>query len=125
MIISPWSFPRDLQGRTPAGIVSELRNGRVVYSICYGSVGIVEAGGWITALLRNSSVISYRPQRESERKRTLILFILLISPRNKTLFVRFEDFTAATMKNAVFWDVAPCKSCVNRRFGGISPPSSG
>jgi hypothetical protein len=21
------------------------------------------------------------------------------------------------MKNAVFWDVAPCKSCVNRRFG--------
>jgi hypothetical protein len=23
-----------------------------------------------------------------------------------------------TIKNAVFWDVAPCKSCVNRRFGG-------
>jgi hypothetical protein len=22
------------------------------------------------------------------------------------------------MKNAVFWDVPPCKSCVNRRFGG-------
>jgi hypothetical protein len=22
------------------------------------------------------------------------------------------------VKNAVFWDVAPCKSCVNRRFGG-------
>jgi hypothetical protein len=22
------------------------------------------------------------------------------------------------MKNAVFWDVAPCRSCVNRRFGG-------
>jgi hypothetical protein len=22
------------------------------------------------------------------------------------------------MKNAVFWDVAPCSSCVNRRFGG-------
>jgi hypothetical protein len=21
-------------------------------------------------------------------------------------------------ENAVFWDVAPCKSCVNRRFGG-------
>jgi hypothetical protein len=25
---------------------------------------------------------------------------------------------AVTMKNAVFWDVAPCISCVNRRFGG-------
>jgi hypothetical protein len=23
-----------------------------------------------------------------------------------------------SMKNAVFWDVAPCRSCVNRRFGG-------
>jgi hypothetical protein len=23
-----------------------------------------------------------------------------------------------TMKNAVFWDVPPCRSCVNRRFGG-------
>jgi hypothetical protein len=22
------------------------------------------------------------------------------------------------MKNVVFWDVAPCRSCVNRRFGG-------
>jgi hypothetical protein len=25
---------------------------------------------------------------------------------------------AVTMKNAVFWDVAPCGSCNNRRFGG-------
>jgi NADH dehydrogenase/NADH:ubiquinone oxidoreductase subunit G len=31
---------------------------------------------------------------------------------------RFEVFTAVTMKNAVFWDVALCRSCVNRRFGG-------
>jgi hypothetical protein len=23
------------------------------------------------------------------------------------------------MKNTVFWDVAPCRSCVNRRFGRI------
>jgi hypothetical protein len=26
--------------------------------------------------------------------------------------------TRIGMKNAVFWDVAPCRSCVNRRFGG-------
>jgi hypothetical protein len=32
--------------------------------------------------------------------------------------LRIEVFTAVTMKNAVFWDVAPCTSCVNRRFGG-------
>jgi hypothetical protein len=33
-------------------------------------------------------------------------------------YVRFEVFTALTMKNAVFWDVAPYSSCVNRCFGG-------
>jgi hypothetical protein len=32
--------------------------------------------------------------------------------------VRFEVFTAVTMKKAVFWDVAPCRSGVNPRFGG-------
>jgi hypothetical protein len=35
---------------------------------------------------------------------------------NKTI-VRFEIFTEVTMKNAVFWDVAPCRYCINRRFG--------
>jgi hypothetical protein len=33
--------------------------------------------------------------------------------------IRFEVFTAVTMKNAVFWDVLPCIPCVNRHFGGI------
>jgi hypothetical protein len=32
--------------------------------------------------------------------------------------VRFEVFTAVTMKNGVFWDIKPCGSCKNRRFGG-------
>jgi hypothetical protein len=32
--------------------------------------------------------------------------------------VRFEVFRVVTMKDAVFWDVAPCRSCVNRHFGG-------
>jgi hypothetical protein len=39
--------------------------------------------------------------------------------RNVTHCVRFEAFTAVTMKNGVFWDVTPCGSCNNRRFGGI------
>jgi hypothetical protein len=25
---------------------------------------------------------------------------------------------SSTKRNAVFWDVAPCRSCVNRQFGG-------
>jgi hypothetical protein len=32
--------------------------------------------------------------------------------------VRFEVFTAVTMKNGVFWEVMPCGSCKSRRFGG-------
>jgi hypothetical protein len=32
--------------------------------------------------------------------------------------VRFEVFTAVTMKNGVFWVVTPCGSCKNQRFGG-------
>jgi hypothetical protein len=31
-----------------------------------------------------------------------------------------------TLKNAVFWDLTPCGSCNNRRFGEtISPPHQG
>jgi hypothetical protein len=29
------------------------------------------------------------------------------------IIVRFEVFTAVTMKNGVFWDVTPCGSCKN------------
>jgi hypothetical protein len=32
--------------------------------------------------------------------------------------LRFEVFTAVTMKNGVFWDVTPCGSSKNRRFRG-------
>jgi hypothetical protein len=32
--------------------------------------------------------------------------------------VRFEISTAATMKNTIFLDMAPCRYCVIRRFGG-------
>jgi hypothetical protein len=37
---------------------------------------------------------------------------------NKNGPVSFEVFTVVTMKNGVFWDVMPCGSCKNRRFGG-------
>jgi hypothetical protein len=38
---------------------------------------------------------------------------------NRKKLVRFEVFTTVTMKNALSWDVAPFRSCVNRRFGGM------
>jgi hypothetical protein len=37
---------------------------------------------------------------------------------NCNVCVRFEVFTAVTVNNGVFWDVALCDSCKNRRFGG-------
>jgi hypothetical protein len=37
---------------------------------------------------------------------------------NHTDYVGFEVFTAVIMKNGFFWDVTPCGSCKNRRFGG-------
>jgi hypothetical protein len=39
-------------------------------------------------------------------------------PEDGILHVRFEVFTAVTMKNGVFWVVTPCGSCKNRQFGG-------
>jgi hypothetical protein len=33
--------------------------------------------------------------------------------------VRFEVFTAVTMKDAIFWDVTLCGSCKNRRFASV------
>jgi hypothetical protein len=33
-------------------------------------------------------------------------------------YLRFEIFTAVTIKNGVFCDITPCGSYKNRRFGG-------
>jgi hypothetical protein len=48
---------------------------------------------------------------------TLILFLISVG-ENDSIVVRFEVFTAVTMKNGVFWDVMPCGSCKNRHIGG-------
>jgi hypothetical protein len=51
---------------------------------------------------------------------TLVIYIGIVRSIRYKKFnnVRFEVFTAVTMKNGVFWDVTPCGSCKNRRFGG-------
>jgi hypothetical protein len=40
------------------------------------------------------------------------------SNTNTTTLVGFEVFTAVTTKNAIFWDVVPCRPHKNRLFGG-------
>jgi hypothetical protein len=37
--------------------------------------------------------------------------------KTRTVHVRFEVFTAVTIKEVVFWDEALCRCWVNRRFG--------
>jgi hypothetical protein len=51
--------------------------------------------------------------------RQLFLILKLDSECNdSSCCAGFEVLTAATMKNVVFCDVAPCRSYVNLRFGG-------
>jgi hypothetical protein len=50
--------------------------------------------------------------------RSLHTALRAISIMHRIYTARFEVFTAATVKNGVFWDVTPCGSCKNRRFGG-------
>jgi hypothetical protein len=45
----------------------------------------------------------------------------ITEPRKGSKKASIQDlrlFTAVAMKNAVLWDVAPCRYCINRRFGG-------
>jgi hypothetical protein len=56
-------------------------------------------------------------------ERNIYIYIIYIHRtininKRRHLLVRSEVFTAMTMKNGVFWDVTPCGSCKNRRFGG-------
>jgi hypothetical protein len=55
-------------------------------------------------------------QKQSFILRTIFSSLLLSHELKVDL--RFEVFTAVTIKNVVFWDVTPCGSCKNRRFGG-------
>jgi hypothetical protein len=47
-----------------------------------------------------------------------ILHNFVHSSLKRIMFVRFEVFTAVTMKNGVFWNVTPCGACTTRRFEG-------
>jgi hypothetical protein len=59
------------------------------------------------------------PYLQSQRvSRTCNKQTSLCIPEASSHHVRFEVFTALTMKNGVFWDVTPHGSCKNRRFEG-------
>jgi hypothetical protein len=68
--------------------------------------------------LESENVISHLYVLLTDSVWTCVMQKLTYFTRNMNNNVRFEVFTAVTMKNAVFWDVAPYSYCVNRRFGG-------
>jgi hypothetical protein len=45
-----------------------------------------------------------------------VAFLEFVIPDEQS--VRFEVYTAVTMKNGVFCDVTSCGSCKNHRYGG-------
>jgi hypothetical protein len=56
----------------------------------------------------------------------IILILFKLRGESASKNVGFEVFTAVTMKNAGFWDVAPCRSlCELTCQRNISPPCSG
>jgi hypothetical protein len=68
------------------------------FPLCQGMLHVPRA-------LRNSSIFPCSVlylARESERPRSVLLAYI----------------TQSIPHPAVFWDVTPCRSCVNRRFGG-------
>jgi hypothetical protein len=68
--------------------------------------------------LSEESESCYLPCKILKKLRWKINVAVIIRVLNTFIFVRFEVFMAVTMKNGVFWDVTPCGSCKNRRFGG-------
>jgi hypothetical protein len=71
----------------------------------------------------NRTECKYNPERSetTEVNLSVLLYQYQTNTRSDEFLwqhVRFEGFTVVTMKNADFWDIASCRSCVNRRFGG-------
>jgi hypothetical protein len=60
-------------------------------------------------------VMPFKTECTVRKMRHTVVLVRLCT--NLTENVRFEVSTAVTMKNAVFWDVTPCGSCKNLRFG--------
>jgi hypothetical protein len=65
--------------------------------------------------------IKYTSSRVNQQYELECLLALLLyrSLKKEKEYVRFDVFMVVTMTNTVFWDVTPCGSYKNRRFGGM------
>jgi hypothetical protein len=62
--------------------------------------------------------MSFIPVYSTQRPEQIEPNVMVHYSETCLVYVRFEVFTAMTMKNVVYWDVTPCGSCKNRHFGG-------
>jgi hypothetical protein len=75
---------------------------------------IIRAGGETSSLtVRGNCNRRETFKRRWNAKMETAKYCEIITEQKKKS-VRFEVFTAVTMKNGVFWDVTPCGSCKNR-----------
>jgi hypothetical protein len=89
---------RPCSGQRPHPIMKSSKN--------YRDEAVTVAAVWAVGL----SVSDEQPLAASDRSVSCCV--------NCLCHVRFEVFTAVTMKNGFFWVVTPCGSCKNLRFGG-------
>jgi hypothetical protein len=69
---------------------------------------------WQVSLCRKKGQLSYLIDTICLVKRSLVLWTARIWCHDVIInkkYVRFEVFTAVTMKNGIFWDVMLCGSC--------------
>jgi hypothetical protein len=69
--------------------------------------------------MTNVSVLGAKHEKRIDaRKKNNFCGTFTTASGKPVQYLRFEVFTAVTMKNAVICDVTPCGCCKNRRFGG-------
>jgi hypothetical protein len=111
-LVSPFSFPtssRDIHARSHEGswICSRFvrRTNICIYSHTQWRHEQIAVRG---LYLPNTS-----PGYFIKKKLLWHIFKIL---NTRSVSYKIWGFTAVTKKNVVFWDVAPCRSCVNRRL---------
>jgi hypothetical protein len=93
-------------------ILGGKENTQYVYSNCKKKAVQIMVGGG-----NRDSYIEIFKSLKNPALTSGLIYSLAMFVVNKIEYVRFGVFTVDTMKNGIFWDVTPCGSCKNRRFG--------
>jgi hypothetical protein len=112
--ISPLLLSNSMEVLLP--IVQLLKH----FSVFYGTKNVITAYTRAFHLFpcRVTSIQSQSVPHSVQLRLVLMSIILNLPAFQQISYIRYEVFTAVTTKNGVFWDVTPCGSCKNRRFGG-------